>query len=318
MTDRMFLSRREVLAGSAALAGAAMLGPVMPFGGAFARVAGVHTAKVGALEVTILSDGVLAVASAMIDRSRPEAEIAAVVKDPAKPAGPLEFSVNVVLVKSGHQRILIDTGAGANWQATAGKLAQRLEAAAIDPASINRVIITHAHPDHIWGAIDEFDDSPRFSKAEHVLPQAERDFWNDVDLSKLPAAAQGVGAGAKRVLKSLGDQLKTVKPEVEIAPGISYIATPGHTPGHCSVRLNAGNETLIVTADAVFHPVSSFAHPEWQPRQDMDGDKAVASRKRLLDMAVADKAAVLSYHIPFPGFGRVEKKDTAYRWVSAS
>jgi glyoxylase-like metal-dependent hydrolase (beta-lactamase superfamily II) len=127
---------------------------------------------------------------------------------------------------------------------------------------------------------------------------------------------QGVAAGAKRVIDTIDERLAASAPDAEIAPGIAYVSTPGHTPGHCSVRIAGANSGLIVTADTVFHPHLSFAHPDWRPVADMDGALAVASRRRLLDMATTDRLAVAAYHIPFPGLGRVERHGTAYRWLS--
>ena len=127
---------------------------------------------------------------------------------------------------------------------------------------------------------------------------------------------QGVAAGAKRVIGDLGERLSSASADTEVLPGVSYIATPGHTPGHCSVRLTSGSHGLIVAADTVFHPILSFAHPDWQPTSDMDGALAAASRRRLLDIAATDKLPMIAYHIPFPGVGRVERHDSAYRWRS--
>jgi glyoxylase-like metal-dependent hydrolase (beta-lactamase superfamily II) len=118
------------------------------------------------------------------------------------------------------------------------------------------------------------------------------------------------------VISTIDERLAAARPDAEIAPGIAYLPTPGHTPGHCSVRISSGSNTLIVTADTLFHPHLSFAHPDWQPVSDMDGAEAVASRRRLLDMAATDRILLAAYHIPFPGLGRVERHDAAYRWLS--
>ncbi len=117
------------------------------------------------------------------------------------------------------------------------------------------------------------------------------------------------------MFRKIEDRTTRIKPGEEVAPGIAALDTGGHTPGHTSVLVTSGTEKLLVTADAIQNAHVSFAHPDWQPRADMDGDRAAQSRRRLLDMAATDKLRVLSYHIPFPGLGRVERKERAYTWI---
>lgn len=301
-------SRREMIAGSLAAAVA------MSAGGAPVAAnasAGVHKFTLGDLEITILSDGILNMPPRLLNRDMPEDAIAAAIGD----TSPLQFGVNTVLVRAGTEALLVDAGAGSTLVPTAGKLGERLKAAGIDPASISKVIVTHGHPDHLGGLVDEFDE-PRFPNALHIMPAAELDYWRKVEVMSLPERMQGVAVGAKRVIGTVGERLAAATPDAEIAPGIAYISTPGHTPGHCSVRIASGAHGLIVTADTIFHPLVSFAHPEWQPVADMDGAEAVASRRRLLDMAATDGLRLASYHIPFPGLGRVERHGTAYRWLA--
>lgn len=308
-------TRREMMAGSLAAVCAAS-GVGLP---ALARAAtgnGIHTLALGDLQISVLSDGVLNVATRLLNRDMEAAAIEGVLGTALSAPGQIQYGVNVVLVRSGAELVLIDAGAGGTWEPTAGKLADRLTAAGIDPGAVTKVVITHGHPDHLWGLVDEFDDSPRFVNAQHIMPAPELDFWRKVDVEGLPARAQGVAAGAKRVISTIGERLAAAAPDAEILSGISYVPTPGHTPGHCSVRVSSGSSGLVVTADTLFHPHLSFAYPEWQPVADMDGALAVASRRRLLDMAATEGLGLASYHMPFPGLGRVERHGTAYRWLS--
>ena len=308
-------TRRAMIAGSLAVP-LAMSADGLPAVARAGNAAGVHKLALGDLQITILSDGILNVATRLLNRDMEPAAIETQLGNKLSAPGQVQYGVNIVLVQSGAELVLIDAGAGGTWEPTAGKLAKRLSAAGFDPRAITKVVITHGHPDHLWGLVDEFDDSARFANAQHILPAPELDYWRKVIVEALPARMQGVAAGAKRVIGTIDERLAAAAPDAEIAPGIAYVATPGHTPGHCSVRLSGGNGGLIVTADTVFHPHLSFAHPDWRPVADMDGAQAVASRRRLLDMAATDRLAVAAYHIPFPGLGRVERHGTAYRWLS--
>lgn len=307
MPSKPELSRRGLMAGTAALAASSVTtAPI-------ALAEGPPRRTVGAIQVQVLSDGALSIPLGMLDRAQSEADLARRIAVAGGTA--LSFALNIALVRTPTDLILIDAGAGGTWQQSAGKLADNLAAAGIKNDAITKVVITHAHPDHIWGLVDELDDSLRFPNAEYIIPAPERDFWRTVDLATLPDAAQSVGAGARRVLKAIEARTRAVAPGTEAVAGITLIDTSGHTPGHCSALIASGREQLLVTSDAVHHATTSFEHPDWQPRADMDGAKAAASRRRLLDMAATDKLAVLAYHLPFPGIGRVERKDGAFRWI---
>jgi glyoxylase-like metal-dependent hydrolase (beta-lactamase superfamily II) len=315
MRVRSHPTRREMIAGSfaAALATSATGLPVSARAG---TGEGIHKFALGGLHITILSDGIFNVPTRLLNRDMEQGAIEAALGGALSAPGQVQYGVNTVLVHSGAELVLIDAGAGGTWEPTVGKLADRLAAAGIAPESITKVVVTHGHPDHLWGLVDEFDDGSRFGNAQHIMPAPELDYWRKVSVETLPGRMQGVAAGAKRVIGTIGERLAAAAPDAEIAPGIALVPTPGHTPGHCSVRLSSGTHGLIVTADTVFHPHVSFAHPEWQPFADMDGVEAVASRRRLLDMAATDGLQFAAYHIPFPGLGRVERHGTAYRWLS--
>jgi glyoxylase-like metal-dependent hydrolase (beta-lactamase superfamily II) len=106
------------------------------------------------------------------------------------------------------------------------------------------------------------------------------------------------------------------KPGDEIAPGVTLIDTAGHTPGHVSVLLNSGGNQLLIGGDVLNQSVVSFAKPDWRWGADMDPELAIAARKRTLDMLATDRISLLGYHLPWPGLGRVERKDTAFRFIA--
>ena len=275
-----------------------------------------HRLSLGSREVIVLSDGHMVVPTSILAENVPQAELAAFLASRSVGPDRMPFHINVALIKTGSDYVLIDAGAGGTWEQTAGKLADSLEAAGIKPEQIGTVVLTHAHPDHIWGLIDDLDNSLRYPNAQYCISAREFDFWTSGESARLTGPIEGIAAGAKRVMKAIEGRTKRVKPGEEIVPGIAAIDTAGHTPGHISLLVSSGSDKLLVTADAVQNAHVSFAHPDWQPRADMDGARAAKSRRQVLDMAASAKLRVLSYHIPFPGLGRVERKGSAYTWMA--
>jgi len=318
MEPPMRRSRREVLRQGAGLALFAALQSIRQPTALAQGTAGAAARRLafGASELVVLSDGHMVVPADMLAPSVPQAELRAFLTASGVRTDRVDFHINVALVRAGDEYVLIDAGAGLNWEATAGRLPESMEQAGVKPEQIGTVIVTHAHPDHLWGLIDEFDDSLRFPKARVVMSDREFTFWMD-EAANLKGPIEGIAAGARRVLKAIEGRLTRIKPGAEITPGIVALDTTGHTPGHISLLVGSGAEKVLVTADAIQNAHVAFAHPDWQPRADMDGATAAKSRRRLLDMAAQEKLTVLSYHIPFPGLGRVESRGGQYLWVPA-
>lgn len=309
------LDRRSFLSGlsSVAVAGAAGIRP----GPAIAATA-THGFRLGAMEITIVSDGTLSLGRSFALPRTPPEEAERLLREHGLPADAFQAQTNVVLVRSAGDLVLIDPGSGASFQDTAGKLVANLEAAGIAPAAVTKVILTHAHADHLWGAIDEFDNSPRYANAACVVAPAEWAYWTDRDtVGKLPEGLQGMAAGSARILKALEGRVERRRPAEAVLPGVTLVDTAGHTPGHVSILLESGGERLLVGGDVLTHPVVSFARPDWPWGTDSDAERAAAARRRTLDMLATDRIPLLGYHLPWPGLGRVERKDAAFRFVAA-
>ncbi|MDP3600766.1 MAG: MBL fold metallo-hydrolase [Bosea sp. (in: a-proteobacteria)] len=296
------LDRRCMLA-----AGAALLLPTGRFPASAQVVARIGADAAG---VTVLSDGGFEMPAAMLARDIDIAQ----VRDAAKVEGPLTTVLNVTCLKRGQDTIVFDCGSGANFLPGTGKLAASLEAAGIAPDSVTHVLFTHLHPDHLWGALDDFD-TPLFPNARWLAGAEEVGYWTNPKVYEgLPEDRHAFAAGAQRVLKELGDRLETRTPGQDWAPGVTAFSTAGHTPGHVSFAFNDALGPVYVVGDALTHPVISFAHPDWRPASDHDPDRAVATRRALLERAVAEKARIIGYHLP-GAIGRVEKQGAAYRFV---
>jgi len=324
------VTRRHLFAGAAA-AGAVFAGSNRIFSPAHAAapVAGTQNAgwyryKVGDFEITVVTDG--QGANPLPDSYVTNTPKDTVAKDLAAQFLPNDKVIHTytpVVINTGSKLVAIDTGLGLGAYAQSkGKLGQyqaNLKAAGIDANNIDVVIISHFHGDHINGLIGP-DNKPMFPNAEIMVPETEWAFWMDEsNVSKLPEVAKGQMANPKRVFGALGDKVTKYQGKKELVPGITSAFTPGHTHGHHSHIVSSGNNTLLVQADVTAGAATLFVrNPDWQFVFDSDKPLAVETRKKLYDMASADKMMVQGYHLPFPAVGYIEKAGNGYRLVPAT
>jgi glyoxylase-like metal-dependent hydrolase (beta-lactamase superfamily II) len=302
------LDRRKFMAGAAGLIAAGVLPKNVM------ALAGPYAFKQGAYDVTVVSDGTLLLPVNLIDSGGMDAEVKKLL-GPMVQGDNAQFEASPLLLKSDQDVILIDTGSGQGFQDTAGKIAESLKAAGVDPASISKVIFTHAHPDHLWGTTGADGKTP-YANASFHMAETEHNFWAAPDLaSKMPKSMEGMVKGTAGQLAAIKDKIHMFKPGAEVLPGIAVIDTAGHTPGHVSFEL-AGGDGLIITGDAITNPLF-FQHPDWKFAFDADHAGAIANRKKLLDMAANGQKQMLGYHWPYPGLGRAEAKDGAFIYVPA-
>jgi glyoxylase-like metal-dependent hydrolase (beta-lactamase superfamily II) len=222
---------------------------------------------------------------------------------------------NVTLWDDGQRLVLFDIGSGQQFMDTAGTLPLQLEAIGVDPADVTDVVFTHAHPDHCWGLIDDFDEL-FCPNAVYHMHQGEFDYWmSEQTLNQADDAGLSMVAGARNRLPLIESQLEFFSWGDEILPGIEAVDTHGHTPGHTSFTIHQANESLLVAGDALTHPILSFQRPLWYQPNDTDAETAAQTRSRLLDRLSSERTLMVAYHLPNAGFGRVEQLENHYRFV---
>jgi glyoxylase-like metal-dependent hydrolase (beta-lactamase superfamily II) len=320
--DIMQITRRTLFA-SAAAAGAATA--LTPFGGSRLLAAvpagkgtGVYRYKIGDAEIIQLMDGARTFPMPdkfVVNVSKDEAIKAAAAA--YMPEGKVTIPFSPMIVNSGSKLIAIDTGNGLGaFAASKGAVGQargNMEAAGIDPKQIDIVLISHFHGDHI-GGLKNADGSPAFPNAEIKVPAAELAFWSD---EANAAKANGFNKAQFPNVKKMMDGVKVTpyEPNKEVAPGITSVATPGHTPGHSSFVVASGAKKILVQIDVSNIPSMFLTYPDWHSAFDNDGDLAQATRHKVYDMAAAERLTVVGYHFPYPCVGHVEKDGKGYRLV---
>ncbi len=273
--------------------------------------------NLGDAKLTVISDGQFNIPVTELGVNADPADVAAFLKQHFLDAATSYRHTNHVLIELGDAKLLVDVGSGTRFVSTTGQLMNNLDAAGVDSSTITHVVLTHAHPDHIWGIRDDFDE-PIFPDAQYYIGGGEMDYWLQDDLvNRVAPEEQQIVLGAANSINAEGLQWTRGSDGFVVAPGISMLDTPGHTSGHMSLSVESQGQRLIVLGDSVTNAFMDFTHPEWVIKRDANPDQTVATRKALLNMVASDRSAVLGYHFPFPGVGHVARDGDAFRFIPA-
>ena len=321
---RTELTRRHLLAGSAAIAVAPLVASVPAFAAAppvGKQAPGFYRYKVGSIEVTVVTDGANTFKFAdthLLNKTRDDLNNALVAAH--YPKDVMTTPYNPIVVNTGSKLAVFDTGTSeAAYERSKGQIGQfqtNLKSAGIDRNAIDFVVISHFHGDHINGLLTP-DKKLAYPNAEILVPAVEwKYFMDDGEMSRAPKGRmETVFKGVRDVFDPIGRKVTTYEAGKEILPGVTSIATPGHTPGHMSYVIASGSSKVFVQADVTHVPFVFARNPGWHAFYDQDGAMAETTRRKVYDMLVAEKMPVQGFHYPFPSLAYVEKTATGYQEI---
>ncbi|QJP13354.1 MBL fold metallo-hydrolase [Starkeya sp. ORNL1] len=316
------MSRRTVLGAATAMAALGLGKPLEFVPPAFAETpleptVGFYRYKVGDIEVTAVYDGIWRkphdptfIKNATVDETKAALAKAGLTTEF------MPIPLTVIVLKIGGKYIMVDAGSGVGqWQANATHLPANMRAAGIDRDQINTILVSHFHPDHVWGLMEKGTNAAVFPNAELVVNATEYNWWTDPGrVEKLPEGRRAAGKRIAEVFPTWKNW-KLVGKDAEVAPGVRIVEAFGHTPGHSAFLVTSGKDQLMVSNDTMYVPALLAPHPEWQGTYDQDGPTAITARRALVDRVIADRIAICGAHFPFPGAGTFVKDGNAYAFT---
>ena len=259
--------------------------------------------RLGKFKCAVISDGTITVPDRRIELAYTSAN-----EHPE-----IELYVLTLLIDTGENVVLIDTGLGDAdpRQVKAGKLHDNLEAAGISRSSIDTVIHTHSHEDHVGGNIDE-TGKPAFPNARFRMYRSEWDFW--VSLPDLPGIEPRTLRAVRKNLINIKERFELFETDAEIMPGITFIEAPGHTPANILPMVTSGEKKIICLGDMLHDPME-LEKPELFQSWDMSSAKGEYTIEKVIARYVTSDTVLFGSHLPFPGLGYIARKMNNYTWL---
>ena len=267
--------------------------------------ANAHWFKIGDFTAVALRDGMLSMPNdnKVFGVGRTPADVSAVLSANNLPTDQIEVSLQPLLVRADKRVLLFDTGAGGLFGPTTGHVMMAFADAGADRETVTDIFISHSHGDHVGGLVTA-DGKLAFPNAAIHISKPEWEFLSgQKDMAALVAAVT--------------PKVDAFKPGAELVPGVvKAVEIKGHTPGHSGYRITSGSESLLYVGDSMHHSVLSVQKPEWTIAFDTDNAVATASRTALINELAASGQRVYAVHFPFPGLGKMEKREAGVVWAA--
>lgn len=263
----------------------------------------IHAFRIGQVEAVALRDGTIVLTNA--EEQSPwsaVADVATVLTGNGVADNRIHLSVQPLLVKDGERVVLIDTGAGGEM-GTENKLSASLASAGVQPGQVTDILISHSHGDHIGGLVANGalvypNAAVRMTAAEWSAMQGDNELQPVVDLIR--------------------SKVQTFEPGASISPAITALPLAGHTAGHTGYEIANAGARLIYVGDALHSSLISVQRPELVNRWDLNSSAAIATRQSLLERGASQNLLFYGVHFPFPGLGRIERRDDGFVWAPAT
>jgi len=311
MHRRNFLS----LAPAAGLASLAAAPARAQEGAAPARLPAAQRRRVGNIAVTTISDGGITLGHDPLIGIERE-DYAEILRANFRSPDGFQSGINAFLVRTGDATLLVDAGTGGAMGPAIDAFPANFAATGTAPEDVTHIFATHLHPDHVGGLVR--DGAAVFPNAELIVHETERAFWSDeANFAGAGEMMQGFAQLARGVLTAYGDRIRTFTGEAGLAPGVTTMPLPGHTPGHSGLMLESDGAALLIWADIVHVGPVQLARPDVAIGFDVDPEMAIATRRGLLDRVAEDRLTVAGAHIGFPGVVNIARDGEGFRAVAA-
>ena len=267
----------------------------------------IYSFTVGDFKCVSISDGLQPIDAEMLPTffagASPE-ELAIALRQHGMSPDGFDLQCSPLLIDSGDERVLIDSGGGSVFHSHLGKVIPGLAAAGYQPSDIDIIVLTHGHLDHVCGGIDE-NGAMVFPRARQLMARGEWEYWTEeTDASAMGERFVEDVRFTQECLRAMRAQVELIEPGDDVAPGIRALATPGHTRDHISLAVASGENRLICAADTMDLPIH-IERTDWHPDWDEQPETGMRSRRRLLRRAADENALLHAFHFPFPGVGYV-------------
>ncbi|WP_298108545.1 MBL fold metallo-hydrolase [Bradyrhizobium sp.] len=232
--------------------------------------------------------------------------------------GRLKMSIHALVVETPTRRIVVDTGLGNDkqgrtiptWNNRRGPFLDDLAAAGFPPDSIDTVLCTHLHVDHVgWNTrLAEGRWIPTFGNARYLFGRAEYAYWRDHSAEPDKAA---IFRDSVAPIVEAG-QADLVDGDAEICEEITLIPTPGHSPGHVSLHIRSAGEEGLLTGDVAHHPCQ-MAHLDWSSTADSDPAQSAQTRRELFSRFADRPVLVIGGHFDA---GHIKRDGEAFKFAA--